>query len=241
MGDDESREPAAATDDGLRLSSTSRTEAFSDGVLAIAITLLVLDLHVDVPSHGSLFWVLVHQWESYLAYLTSFLTIGIIWLNHHAFFERLRATDRVLQWANLSLLLFVAFLPFPTAILAAHLSDPGWNGRVAAMLYGLAGVLMTLPWVALWRHLARAPHLFRAPFDAPFARREGVRAWVGVFAYGGCGLLALLSPYLAAFLYLAIAVFYAVTSSGWSSLPGRRRAAAANRKGKAGNDPGIRA
>lgn len=223
MGDEESSEPAAVTDEGLRLSSTSRTEAFSDGVLAIAITLLVLDLHADVSGRGSLFLTLVHQWESYLAYLTSFLTIGVIWLNHHAFFERLRATDRALQWANLSLLLFVAFLPFPTAILAAHLSDPGWNGRVAAILYGLAGVLMTLPWVALWRHLARAPHLFRPPFDGPFARREGVRAWVGVIAYGGCAALGLLSPYLAAFLYLAIGVFYAITSQGWSSLPGRRQ------------------
>lgn len=223
MGDDESRGPAAATDDGLRLSSTSRTEAFSDGVLAIAITLLVLNLHADVSAHGSLFRALVGQWESYLAYLTSFLTIGIIWLNHHAFFERLRATDRPLQWANLALLLFVSFLPFPTAILAAHLGDGGWNGRVAAMLYGLAGTLMTVPWVALWRHLARAPHLFRAPFDTAFARREGLRAWVGVFAYLGCGALGLLSPYLSAFLYLGIAVFYALTSSGWSSFPGRRR------------------
>ncbi len=223
MGDDDSSRPAAVTDEGLRLSATSRTEAFSDGVLAIAITLLVLDLHADVPAHGSLFLTLVHQWAAYLAYLTSFLTIGIIWLNHHAFFERLRATDRTLQWGNLSLLLFVAFLPFPTAILAAHLHDPGWNGRVAAVLYGLTGVLMTLPWVGLWRHLVRVPHLFLAPFDAPFARREGVRAWVGVFAYAGCAALGLLSPYLAAFLYLAIAVFYALTSSGWSSLPGRRR------------------
>lgn len=228
MGDDESREPAAVPegDGGLRLSSTSRTEAFSDGVLAVAITLLVFNLHADVPAHGSLIRVLIDQWASYLAYLTSFVTIGIIWLNHHAFFERLQATDRALQWANLSLLLFVSFLPFPTAILAAHLADPGWNGKVAAMLYGLAGVAMTLPWVALWRHLARVPHLFRPQFDAAFARREGIRAWVGVVAYAGCGALALLSPYLAAFLYLAIGVFYALTSGGWSSLPRWRRAPA---------------
>lgn len=220
MEDDEIQE----TGNGLRLSSTSRTEAFSDGVLAIAITLLVLDLHADVPSSGSLLRVLLQGWPSYFAYLTSFLTIGIIWLNHHAFFERLQSTDRALQWANLALLLFVAFLPFPTAVLSAHLGDGRWNGNVAAVLYGLAGTLMTLPWVWLWRHLARAPHLFRAPFDAAFARREGARAWIGVFAYLICGALGLLSPYLAAFLYLAIAVFYALTSQGWSSLPGRRAA-----------------
>ena len=223
MAADEPREPTAVTDDGLRLSSTSRTEAFSDGVLAIAITLLVLDLHADVSAQGSLLQTLLHQWESYLAYFTSFLTIGIIWLNHHAFFERLRATDRALQWANLALLLFVSFLPFPTAVLAAHVGDPGLNGRVAAALYGLAGTLMTLPWVFLWRHLARAPHLFRPPFDAAFARREAPRAWIGVFAYLVCAGLGFVSPYLAAFLYLAIGVFYALTSQGWSSLPGRRR------------------
>jgi uncharacterized membrane protein len=226
MEDDETAEPAAAGEEGLRLSSTARTEAFSDGVLAVAITLLVFDLHTTVSPHGSLFLALVGQWAAYLAYLTSFLTIGIIWLNHHAFFERLRAIDRATQWANLSLLLFVSLIPFPTAVVAAHLEDGGWNGRVAVMLYGLIGVLMTLPWVALWRHLARAPHLFRAPYDAAFARREGVRAWVGIFAYGGCALLGLLSPYLAAFLYLAIGVFYALTSQGWTSLPGLRRARA---------------
>jgi uncharacterized membrane protein len=226
MDGDEEREPAGVTDDGIRLSSTTRTEAFSDGVLAIAITLLVLDLHAYVPPHGSLFHVLVAQWESYLAYLTSFLTIGIIWLNHHAFFQRLRATDRTMQWANLSLLLFVSLLPFPTAVLAAHVSDPGWNGRVAAALYGLNGVLMTLPWVAFYRHLMRAPHLLRPPNDVTFARREAPRAWVGVFAYLGCTALSFLSPYLAAFLYLAIGVFYALTSAGWSSLPGRRRPSA---------------
>lgn len=226
-------DPSAADlpDTGTRLSQTGRVEAFSDGVMAIAITLLVLDLHAYVPPQGSLFHVLVNQWESYLAYLTSFLTIGIIWLNHHAFFQRLRAIDRTLQWANLSLLLFVSLLPFPTAVLAAHVSDPGWNGRVAAALYGLSGVLMTLPWVGLWRHLAHAPHLFRPPFDAAFARREAPRAWVGVFAYLGCGALSFLSPYLAAFLYLAIAVFYALTSQGWSSFPGRRRPAAPNPPG----------
>jgi hypothetical protein len=82
--------------------------------------------------------------------------------------------------------------------------------------------------VALWRHLVRVPSLFRPPFDAAFARREGARAWVGVFAYLGCGALSFVSPYLAAFLYLAIGVFYALTSQGWSSLPGRRRPPAAN-------------
>ncbi|MGH7912583.1 MAG: TMEM175 family protein [Candidatus Dormibacteraceae bacterium] len=221
MADDDASEQP--DNDGIRLSSTTRTEAFSDGVLAIAITLLVLDLHADVASRGSLLQALLDQWAGYLAYLTSFLTIGIIWLNHHAFFERLRATDRVLQWGNLGLLLFVSFLPFPTSILAAHLGDGGWNARVAAALYGLTGTLMTLPWVALWRHLVRKPRLFRAPFDTAFARREGSRAWVGVVAYLLCAAIGLAVPYLAAFLYLAIAVFYALTSQGWSSLPGRRR------------------
>ena len=201
---------------GIRLSPTTRTEAFSDGVLAIAITLLVLEIRL--PGPGSVLLQLLHGWPSFLAYLTSFLTIGIVWLNHHAFFGRINRINAGLQWGNLALLLFVSFLPFPTAILAAHVADPGWNGRTAAALYGIVGSLMTMPWVPMWGLLRRHPELFHAPYDAAFARVEGRRAWVGVVAYLACALVGLAVPFAAAFLYLAIAVFYAVTSQGWARL-----------------------
>src|SRR5882757_4198952 len=178
---------AAMTDDlsgeGLgRLSPTTRVEAFSDGVMAIAITLLVLE--VKVPHESPLIAGLLHLWPSYLAYLASFFTIGVIWLNHHTFFGRVRRIDHVLHWYNLALLLGVSFLPFPTAVLAEHVVHGGWNARVAAAFYGLVGVLMTVPWVFMWRRLARRPTLMESGHDAAFARIEGRRAWVGVVVYG---------------------------------------------------------
>lgn len=92
---------------------------------------------------------------SYLAFLASFFTIAVIWLNHHAFFGCVRRMDHRLHWCNLGLLLGVCFLPFPTAVLAEHLMHGGWDARVAAAFYGVVGVLMTVPWVLAWRGVHR--------------------------------------------------------------------------------------
>ncbi len=200
-------------DEPVRVSPTNRIEAFSDGVLAIAITLLVLE--IKVPHGGHLLPALLEQWPSYLAYLASFATIGIIWLNHHAFFGRVRFIDRQLQFWNLALLLAVSFLPFPTAVLASYVDRGGADARVSVAFYGLVGVLMTLPWVPMWRRLARRPALFEPGHTAALARTEARRAWVGVYAYAGCVAVGLLVPVLALVLFLVIALFYAITSQGW--------------------------
>lgn len=192
--------------------TTTRVEAFSDGVMAIAITLLILE--VRVPAHGPLLQELSHLWPSYLAYLTSFFTIGIIWLNHHAFFTRVRRIDHALLWWNLLLLLTVSFLPFPTAVLAAHVREDPVDARVAVVFYGLVGVLMTLPWVLMWRRLAQRPELMEPEFDVAFAVLEGRRAWVGVVVYALCMGVGMLSPTAALALFAAVAVFYGVTSQG---------------------------
>jgi len=106
------------------VTSTTRVEAFSDGVLAIAITLLVLDLRVPLRDglHTSLAHALARQWPSYAAYVTSFLIIGIIWVNHHAVFGYLGAADRMLLFLNLVLLMFVAAIPFTTSLFAEYLT-----------------------------------------------------------------------------------------------------------------------
>ena len=195
-----------------RLSSTTRVEAFSDGVMAIAITLLILE--VKVPHQGPLLEALLRLWPSYLAYLASFLTIGVIWLNHHTFFTRVRQIDHALVWCNTALLLGVSFLPFPTAVLAEHVVHGGSNARVAAAFYGLVGVLMTIPWVLMWRRLARRPALMEPGHDAAFAAAEGRRAWVGIVVYAACIGLGLAAPIVALVIYAAVAVFYGVTSQG---------------------------
>ena len=109
--------------------STNRLEAFSDGVFAVAITLLVLDLHVN----GRVARPRARRaWPFYVTYVVSFLTIGIIWMNHHAQFDRIARADRTLMVLNLLLLMFVTLIPFPTALLATHLNNHGDRAVAAA-------------------------------------------------------------------------------------------------------------
>jgi uncharacterized membrane protein len=119
---------------------TARLETFSDGVFAVAITLLVLGLHVSAPP-GHLAHALASEWPHYATYVVSFLTIGIIWMNHHAQYERIARVDRTLMMANLVLLLFVTLIPFPTSLLAGHLRAPS-DQHVAAAAY--AGSLLAM-------------------------------------------------------------------------------------------------
>jgi len=118
--------------------STARLEAFSDGVFAVAATLLVLDLAAN--GTGSLAHRLAHAWPHYATYVVSFLTIGIIWMNHHAQFDRIPVADRTLTVLNLFLLMFVTLIPFPTGLLAENLSTS--DASVAAAVY--AGTLLAM-------------------------------------------------------------------------------------------------
>ena len=186
-------------DQETRLSQTSRVEAFSDGVMAIAITLLVLDLKVpsdaEARDAGSLIAALARHGPSYLAYLAAFLTIGIIWL-------------------NLALLLGVATLPFPTALLAAYLAEGGPPAATAAVVYGLLSVATALPWTLMWRHIVRHPELLEPPYDGIHARAELRRASIGPLIYVLAVPLALFLPLAALLFYIGIAVLYALTSQG---------------------------
>jgi hypothetical protein len=120
----------------------NRLEAFSDGVLAIAITLLVIEIHPPEIGEGeTLAHALWQQWPSYVAYLVSFLTIGVIWLNHHRIFDQVARVDGPLLLLNLNLL-WTALIPFPTAVVAEHLQDGDEAARTASALY--CGVLLVM-------------------------------------------------------------------------------------------------
>lgn len=195
-----------------RLSDTTRVEAFSDGVMAIAITLLVLEIRLPETEGGSLWQELTGLWPSYLAYAGSFLTIGVIWLCHHRFFSRVRAMDGLLHCGNLLLLLAVAFLPFPTTVLAHHLEDGGWNAKVATAFYGVVGALQAAAWFVMWTALRRNPELFEPGFDAEYARRESLQAVAGFVGFDLIAGIGLVLPTAALLLYLA-----AVLAFGYSS------------------------
>ena len=134
--------------------NTSRLEAFSDGIFAIAITLLVLEISVPESDFDDLWKGIADQWPSYLAYATSFITIGGLWLAHHGIFRRLASADGVVMRLNILLLMLVAFLPFPTKLIAEaiHLTTAE---RAAAIFYGLALLSIAVVTGVLWRYVAR--------------------------------------------------------------------------------------
>lgn len=137
------------TGDGVS-TETARVEAFSDGVFAIAITLLILEIKVPVPSATPLSLQLLRQWPSYLSFVISFAFIGIMWMNHHRLFTHIRKCDDMLLVLNLLLLLGVTAVPFPTAVMAAHLRQPG--ARMAVLLYNGTYVFIAICFNLLWRY-----------------------------------------------------------------------------------------
>src|SRR5256886_16087311 len=141
-------------------SETARTEAFSDGVFAIAITLLIIEVHVPAREHAeTLGHELLRIWPSYLGYLTSFLTIGVMWINHHYVFELTRRIDRTMLLLNTLLLMMIAFVPFPTAVLAQFIETDG--ARAAAVLYGATLTLTAMTYFAWWRYASAGRRLIR--------------------------------------------------------------------------------
>ncbi|HEY5988843.1 MAG TPA: TMEM175 family protein, partial [Streptosporangiaceae bacterium] len=127
-----------------------RAEAFSDGVFAIAITLLVLDLRLPGPGPAghSVTYQLLHAWPQYAAYVVSFLTIGIMWMNHHTILAHVARVDRPLLVLNLLLLMGVVAIPFPTSLVADHLRDPG--GTAATVTYGLVMIVISFGFAGVW-------------------------------------------------------------------------------------------
>jgi uncharacterized membrane protein len=152
---------------------TARVEAFSDGVFAIAITLLILEIVVRAPhepvASGVLQAELLHLWPSYLAYLASFLTIGVMWLNHHRLFTLIVKNDDGLSAYNLLLLLGVTWIPFPTALLASQLLSPG--RRVAAVVYAVSFFAIALVFNFMWRYSVRSK-LVDEHIDVPAITRQ---------------------------------------------------------------------
>jgi len=200
---------------------TGRLEAFSDGVFAIAITLLVLDFKVPKPAdlpagpgafgaHG-LLAALLTQWPTLLAYLTSFLSILVMWVNHHLLFSLVRRTDHLFLYLNGLLLLFVTFVPFPTALVAAYLERPG--ATAAAALYSATYFCIAIVYNLLWRHASRDRRLLDSGASA-VAIEEIDRSYrFGLPLYGLAFVLAFVQLTASLVTCLALAVFFSITGS----------------------------
>jgi uncharacterized membrane protein len=151
----------------------SRLESFSDGVFAVAITLLALDLAVPGPGHGALLAQLGHRWPSFVAYVVSFFTIGVIWVNHHALVLNITVVNRALMFLNLLLLLFVVAIPFATSTMAAYLVGGGQDAGIAMAMYSLAFEAMGISFALLFEWTLREEGRLRDPL--PPARRWEAR------------------------------------------------------------------
>ena len=202
---------------------TGRLEAFSDGVFAIAVTLLVLDIAVSADAGHHLLRSIVDLWPAYLAYVVSFSTIGAAWLAHNAITEYLDRADGAFVRLNLLLLLFVSFLPFPTRLLADYIGEDSPE-RVAASFYGISLLLTTTMLLVLWRYAVHAG-LVR-----PDAADEEIQLLTQRLTPGLGGYLVLIVsglflPVIAVIGYLGIALYYIIPfrrlSAGFT--PKRRR------------------
>ncbi len=192
---------------------TNRLEAFSDGVLAIAITLLVLDIHVPQSAFGDLWRGIIDQWPSYLAYATSFITIGGLWLAHHAMFRRLQwANQRVMQ-VNLLLLMAVVFLPFPTRLLAEAIHNEDAE-RAAVIFYGLSLLVIQVLLSVLWAIVARDRSLLQPGVSSAEVSAIMRAATPNLGFYVAVIVLAILAPKVAAFGYLVIAIVAVLRARG---------------------------
>jgi uncharacterized membrane protein len=184
---------------------TGRTEAFSDGVFAFAITLLVLDIEVPQTAFPHLWRGIAHEWPSYLGYATSFLTVGGIWLVHHGIFRRLQYANRPVMQLNLVLLMAIAFLPFPTSLVAEAIRSSDAE-RAAVIFYGGWLLVISVLIGALWGLVGRHPDLLRPEVSEKEAAAIARLTTPNLGFYAGVIVLALLAPRVAAFGYLLIAI-----------------------------------
>ncbi|GAB3934092.1 TMEM175 family protein [Micromonospora vulcania] len=212
-------------DAGLRTSETDRMTAFSDGVFAIVITLLVLELRVPEYHQGELLSALLDEGASYLAFVVSFVYVGVIWLNHHALIRLIRATTLALSWINLGILLGAVIIPFPTAVLASALTHGDTADRRAAVaLYALAAALMSAPWLLFFGYLRRHPALHERGVSPEHVRTQQLRPVTGLVLYGFSGLLGwFVDPLLGLIGIIVMIVYHAVTSEGLRAGLLRRR------------------
>jgi TMEM175 potassium channel family protein len=187
---------------------TARLETFSDGVFAIAATLLILEIRL--PEHGSVTHGLLHLWPSYAAYAISFLTIGIMWINHHALFAVIDRVDRTFLAINIVFLMVIAFIPFPTEVLAQHLQH---DATAATIFYGLTSVAMACVFDAVWFYAAIGRRLIAADADQHVVSGISRSFAPGVPSYALATLSALISPWIAVALFAGLAAFFLVESS----------------------------
>lgn len=187
---------------------TIRVEAFSDGVFAISITLLGFGLKVPRAGDGRLLVLLGQAWPSFLAFFTSFVAIGIVWVNHHRLFTHIRRVSHGLLMWNGLLLMAVSLVPFTTELLAAYLGRDG--ARTAAVVYAASQIFITVSFNLVWRHATKQRRLVDRHLTPPMIRRINLQYGFGPVLYLASLFLALESSLASVLLDAAFAAFFAL-------------------------------
>lgn len=210
-----SQEELPAAPETIGEKETGRVEAFSDGVFAIAITLLVLDLKVpksaDLAASGRLVTTLLRQWPMFTAYLTSFATILVMWVNHHRLFTLIRRTNGAFLFLNGLLLLFVTFVPFPTALVSEHLRGP--EASTAAAVYTATYFGIAVVFNVLWRYASGGMRLLGPRADPGKVRAITRDYRFGPVLYFAAFLFSFVSVPASLAICAGLAIFFAVTGS----------------------------
>ena len=199
----------------FREMTKGRLEAFSDGVLAIAITLLTLDLPVpnpgspEVAEHG-LWSALIDEWPKIAAYVVSFAVIGIIWVNHHGLINRIAVVNRTLLFINLLLLLFVAAIPWATNLFSEYLQEGGRDSHVAAAVYSVNAVFVALSFNLFWLWIRRDARRLHESIDPEVARAQSRRFSLGILVYALAVVVSFISAPWTLAMHAGVAVYYVV-------------------------------
>jgi len=204
------------------LTETGRIEAFSDGVFAVAITLLIFDVHAPSGSAGSLGAGLLRQWPSYVSFLISFAFIGIMWVNHHRLFNHIRRSDNLLLFLNLLLMLGITTVPFPTALLANRYFTPG-DRVVAAAVFNGTYFVIAIFFNILWHHAVRSGLMDAATLES--AHSISKQYAIGPLAYLVSFGLSWVSVPVSIGVNVLLAVFFAIPPQAHGKNPAQMHTA----------------
>ncbi|HST05820.1 MAG TPA: TMEM175 family protein [Chloroflexia bacterium] len=202
---------------------TSRLEAFSDGVFAIATTLLVLDIKVPEVSGadgaGALGAALINQWPRYASYILSFVTIGIVWANHHRMFASIGRTNHTFLVLNVLYLMVIGVFPFPTALLSRYIGEVEYPymQQLVTLVYTGLSVLVSLLYLAVWLYATGRGNLLKKGVDPRFVARMKTRSIVGVGVFTTVFVVGFLNVYVSLGLLCCLLVFYLLPSA-WTGL-----------------------